>query len=350
MMSDEEEGSNYSDEASNSSGSRSDDNSADESQSATTSITGDHQGTTGDVSSDPQTNDTSQQDTRHRGQNAAPKRGPRYREEYKPTAGDAEGFAEKARVVDWNQYRDRTWGQAPLWAQLGLSDLDDLIGWANGSLGGNKSQQQVDDEPETNPMAQQNILLGLPNIPLPPSYLDVLSSIGADKASASLAESGEVAAGMALEDMVTAALLPLAELHVLRCRELETKTPRKGTKRRRCPVTEGEIDIETSLLHPSETSFQQWTLPPEEAILKLLEQGVLPEGGVDLIPSATRCLCDPSKVPATNSTNWTKLRLETLKMGNQLVRNNPAFMSAFLKDGYALPRAPAKLKWKGLRR
>lgn len=107
--------------------------------------------------------------------------------------------------------------------------------------------------------SSSNMLRSLPNIPIRPSVLQYLHNcfvevIEKEETSNQEPERGNhpcweafdtsalVALGITAEEMLTAALIPLAEMHVHRCRQI--------------------VD--------DETSFEQWTLPPTEAIMKLM--------------------------------------------------------------------------------
>jgi hypothetical protein len=69
-------------------------------------------------------------------------------------------------------------------------------------------------------------------------------------------DSALVALGIVWEEMITASLLPLARQHVARCRRLEQNiAPRSSDVARLDP-------------------FQEWTLPPEQAIWRLAREGV----------------------------------------------------------------------------
>lgn len=104
-----------------------------------------------------------------------------------------------------------------------------------------------------------NMLRSLPNIPIRPSVLQYLhdcfvETIEKENASNDEAQqnnnvcwevfdtSALVALGIIVEEMLTAALIPLAEMHVYRCRHIRDQ----------------------------QASSEEWTLPPTEAIMKLM--------------------------------------------------------------------------------
>jgi hypothetical protein len=144
--------------------------------------------------------------------------------------------------VQWDALADTKWGRNPLTRYVSVPELDELVGWAT------HVQRPV-------PFVNVNPLLGLPGTPLQPSLLMYLENtvseiLSAEKRSdqwESFDQSALIAIGIALEEMITTNLLPLAQLHVNRCRELEV-----------IPGSEERL-------------FSEWTLPPEEAVEKLVE-------------------------------------------------------------------------------
>lgn len=75
----------------------------------------------------------------------------------------------------------------------------------------------------------------------------------------SLDDSALVALGIVWEEMMTASLLPLAQQHVARCRRL----------------VHNSVSFKSSddVVHTTDP-FQEWTLPPEQAIWRLANEGV----------------------------------------------------------------------------
>jgi hypothetical protein len=145
--------------------------------------------------------------------------------------------------VQWDALADTKWGTNPLIRYVSVPEVEELVGWAT------HVQRPV-------PAADVNPLLNLPSTPLPPSLLiDLENTVSQLLAAEELSDQWEsfdqsalVAIGIALEEMITTNLLPLAQLHVQRCRQLE--------------VTDGS----------EERLFSEWTLPPEEAVDKLVEK------------------------------------------------------------------------------
>jgi hypothetical protein len=145
--------------------------------------------------------------------------------------------------VQWDALADTKWGRNPLTKYVSVPELDDLVGWAT------HQQSSV-------PVVDVNPLLSLPGAPPQPSLLMYLENTVSEILSAqkrsdqweSFDQSALIAIGIALEEMITTNLLPLAQLHVNRCRQLEA-----------IPGNEEKL-------------FSEWTLPPEEAVEKLVEK------------------------------------------------------------------------------
>lgn len=162
----------------------------------------------------------------------------------------ASGAAKRTRVeplqndqlcVDWGILAEGRWGQRkPLPKRMSLQNIDEAVGWATHVEGAERPTF-----PLLNPLAS------LDSSPPRPSLLGFInnkvSKLLIDSEQNSLWESFDdsslVALGMVWEEMLTASLLPFAEEHVQRCRRL------------------GQDD--------NNAAFDEWTLPPDEAILKL---------------------------------------------------------------------------------
>lgn len=169
----------------------------------------------------------------------------------------------------------------------------------------------------------ENPLLGLPNVPLPPSHLHYLSQTTLSipefekKLEEGFADSALVAIGMLIEEMITASLLPLAGFHVLRCREIEKLSTDVSDAMDQTQPSPDKSDIR-QLSHPTmpqkiwsdqisvnrnDIVCDEWTLPPEEAMLKLLEQNAIPNDGLELTSPPTRSMIAPAnnyRRPPTN--------------------------------------------------
>jgi hypothetical protein len=155
---------------------------------------------------------------------------------------------------------------------------------------------------------KDNPLSRLPNDPLPLSYLNhlMLQAGRIPDFHETLTEkfdtSAIVAIGMMLEEILTASLLPFAGCHVLRCRQLESKpttkdaailTPTSEVKLKH-PISHQPITFDPRNLSDEESAFLAWTLPPEEAILQLARQGMLPDTGIPLVRDPIRSSICPS--------------------------------------------------------
>ncbi|CAJ1969322.1 unnamed protein product [Cylindrotheca closterium] len=157
-----------------------------------------------------------------------------------------------------------------------------------------------------------NPLLGLPSTPLPTSHLRYISKMAAQAPEFSVklenrfSDSALVATGMLVEEMITASLMPLAGYHVMRCRELEVRREPRATedsgkaakidqKPLVHPVTGRVMQSDKILVNPLEKSSEEWTLPPDEAMMKLLEQDAIPPEGLYLTPPATQTLHDENR-------------------------------------------------------
>mmetsp|Transcript_18625 Transcript_18625/g.38840 ORF Transcript_18625/g.38840 Transcript_18625/m.38840 type:complete len:347 (+) Transcript_18625:405-1445(+) len=285
-------------------------------------------------------------------------------------------------MVDFDEQGIKTWGERLLFEILGESDIDALVGLATSynvgcdgdgesnqkrgntsskpALGNEGCDQNSDDEHENeqrpssidatttddepfyhDPKRFNPLLSASYDSPLPPSYINYIKSRAAllqqdrhrrrrrhsrrgtnrttnEKTDTTLRNSAAVATGMYLEEALTAALLPLAGLHVLRCRALEAMESAEtefGTMPIASihnnngddnnnddmafalrptaihPITGEQVilDLKNRIRWKEENAFEEWTLPPEEAILKLVEQGMLSkETPYQFVPEASR--------------------------------------------------------------
>jgi len=87
--------------------------------------------------------------------------------------------------------------------------------------------------------------------------------------------SAQVAIGMVLEEAMTAALLPLAEYHVRRCRQLEAQEDQQRAKAGEVTATNrlGKkfmLAVDNRRQDNEIFAFHQWTLPPEEGIFNIM--------------------------------------------------------------------------------
>jgi hypothetical protein len=131
------------------------------------------------------------------------------------------------------------------------------------------------------------------HVPCPTSKFDPKTKKSSRKRKASskkshlyksLDDSALVALGMVWEEMITASLLPLARQHVARCRRLEhNMAPRSS-----------------DVVHTD--PFQEWTLPPEQAIWRLAIEGV-----TAALPSAHALARGSQHLFDRESSVWTSL-------------------------------------------
>lgn len=224
------------------------------------------------------------------------------------------------KMVDFDHQGDKTWGSRLLFETLGDSEIDSLVGLATSQATPLPTSSQADNMIH-NPQKQNPLLSTTFDAPLPPSHIDYIKSrirkhilepnsdedekrpertrkrAKASSAESLLNDSAGVAMGMYLEEAITASLLPLAGLHVLRCRalaDMESAETEFGSALARTvthPITgeNVELDLNNQIRWKEEESFQEWTIPPEEAILKLMEQGVLANSALyQFIPNASR--------------------------------------------------------------
>ena len=289
-------------------------------------------------------------------------------------------------MIDFDYQGTKTWGDRLLFETLKDPEIDALVGLATSyDLGcsGNKNKNgrrkrdvRTNADAQNTPLSspsftkttastdkdniffhnplQHNPLLSVAyDSPLPPSHIDYIKSrvvhrshqpsgeaqdryrreeknrnknMEGDNIESPFKDSVAVAMSMYLEESLTASLLPLAGLHVLRCRALEAMT---SAETEVCPMPEASFDnniddskqrrrreihnnndpafaLQTTVPYPitgqqvkmdmncqirwkEENAFQEWTLPPEEAILKLMEQGILPNDfPYQFVPDACR--------------------------------------------------------------
>jgi hypothetical protein len=202
-------------------------------------------------------------------------------------------------TVNFEEHGDGRFGQQLLYKFLNEDELSVLVGLAT-TLSDTNSCDPVETIidrrfPHSHPHhLNNNPLLGLPNSPLAPSFLNYLcqksSSVPNFNDDEVFDDSALVAMGMLFEEAITASMLPLARLHVLRCRELEDLAALRkesdsfGTE---FQVDEPEsclvVDAVTGQVMPKKLNtpkrdsndadaLEEWNLPPEEALQKILRE------------------------------------------------------------------------------
>ena len=193
----------------------------------------------------------------------------------------------RPKTVHWDSLAVGRWGQIPLTSYIPVRELDSLVGWAT-----HIEDSKATTEPNHNP------LVDLPNSPLPPSILQMLrdaawKAINADEKKKNLFEafdqSALVALGMLLEEMITASLVPIAELHVKRCRRLEEQDSSRSR------------------------AFQEWTLPPEEAIMEIINDDHSRQDDEVSLPIAL----PPTRTAVPDAPKWSLLNLPLTETRNQ---------------------------------
>ncbi|KAG7341870.1 hypothetical protein IV203_006962 [Nitzschia inconspicua] len=223
-------------------------------------------------------------------------------------------------TVDFDRIAASTsWGERVLFDTLSTEQVDELVGYANtlaeemavtfdtsmttSSSKGDESGYNIqmnDSFPSQmllgnlNPRQQNPMASVSSGPPMPLSWLKYIQTRAAKQvtehasmkaAESRLGDSAAVAVGMAVEDAITASLFPLAGLHVLRCRALEhmAETEDSDSFPAECnkiqtavhPITGESVTLNMEqIAWKTENAFDEWTLPPDEAIMKLLEQGL----------------------------------------------------------------------------
>lgn len=170
------------------------------------------------------------------------------------------------RYVDWDRLASSWCGKEHLTRYLPVLEIDILVGWA--------TNLETFHRPCQND--RRNPLMGLPNIPPRPTLIKHMIHdpstkivVGAKEKRLyeSFHHSAAVAVGILAEEMMTATLLPLAQRHVKRCRQLESKITDVVIH---STSTEADHELARVVQRARDHVFQEWTLPPEEAIVNLL--------------------------------------------------------------------------------
>ncbi len=219
------------------------------------------------------------------------------------------------KFFDLEGNADRRWGRQPLWESLSAEQIESYVAWAHhgtvpdnsfwgtvppdmGSLLLEGLEVQQDEDMTNNP------LLNLVNTPLPLSYLNYFMLRAGkvpefcDGLCESFDDSALVAIGMIVEEMITASLLPFAGCHVLRCQQLQVKPSQDEALLASVapiapvklfhPISNQPLVFDIRNLPENESAFNAWTLPPEEAILRMASQGMVPDTGIPLVRDPIR--------------------------------------------------------------
>ena len=284
----------------------------------------------------------------------------RQKRKYSDSDNSYEPFREKpydkaVTPIDWDEHLDQDCAKRLLFSSLGIDQISSLICLAN-TLASTEDpdplrENYCNQTSDFQDPCRSNPLIGLESSPLPLSYLDYFAARSekstefANKLCKTFGTSALVAIGMFLEEMLTASLLPLAGLHVLRCRELETKsddyTGNNGSTDMIHPIDGSRITRDVTTKDNSDNAFDEWNLPPEEALFKLLQQGLVPSGGISLVQEPTRfaaAAADEASRPARERcgesiANW----LNAQQLNHTLVENNSELFTLFVAGG--IPRS-----------
>jgi hypothetical protein len=284
------------------------------------------------------------------------------------------------QTIDFDQLAASSeWAKLALFETLSTTQIDELVGLAttlredNANINaafetsqdnydghGQDNENSASGLPSFRDVQQQNLLASLSSSPpLPPSFLRYIQFKASEQltkdehkkaAESRLDDSAAVAIGMALEDSITASLLPLAGLHVLRCRALEdmavteetTSYPMDYSKWQSAfhPITGRLVQLNMErILWKTEKASDEWTLPPDEAIMKLLEQGMISKNTTYFLANASRKINIGSEDPRTDSSAslsdvsytedihmWSKL----LNVSPSVIHANPDLIGVFM--------------------
>ena len=248
---------------------------------------------------------------------------------------------EKSKMVDFGHQETKKWGNRLLFETVENPEIDTLVAFAT-SYDPNSEEKKMIAKNITgeaafhDPQHHNPLLSATHDSPLPPSHIDFVKSrafnhtfepadenqscynshrksIERNRIGLNYKDELAVAMSIYLEESLTASMLPLAGLHVIRCQALEAMASAEidfgGTSethfvnskgnseelRRRTKIRNdinwpygppqtvihpisGEkvkLDANRQIRWKDEDAFLEWTLPPEEAIFKLKEQGFL---------------------------------------------------------------------------
>jgi hypothetical protein len=204
-------------------------------------------------------------------------------------------------IIEWDALADGPSGDVPLTRYIPCIERDNLLGWATHitqpttmtrRAAAQRSMENNNNDDDESDQLLFDPLAGLPNVPLPPSMLFLLHEAAAEHLLAKNKNdlkqqqpqqkhkiskinnkpsnnnhnifecfdlSALVALGMVLEESITASLLPLARVHVARCRRLEEQEQEVSSKRTTAACAR----------ESRHSLFKEWTLLPAEAVAKL---------------------------------------------------------------------------------
>mmetsp|Transcript_12308 Transcript_12308/g.26739 ORF Transcript_12308/g.26739 Transcript_12308/m.26739 type:complete len:362 (+) Transcript_12308:259-1344(+) len=193
-----------------------------------------------------------------------------------------------------------------LYQHFSIPEIDNLVGWATSHCGNNNDPNPMAKAAPANHdilSGQQEQRLGLSHIPTappPPSHVAFLHQRMSEKlmtntangeAAASDGDEGSinintiskqndnvdasvyVTVGMAVEEVLTMALMPLAEAHVEHCRRLEIQKNCHATNTTEWPNQQSGVEQCSWNRSNGADTFHAWTRPPAEAIVQLARDG-----------------------------------------------------------------------------
>lgn len=274
-------------------------------------------------------------------------------------------------TVDWYNVANSYGNDFALLDSLPVWEISSLVGWATHLTRDNEPPRVPEDDEATlstrvaderESLFKFNPLRGLVNTPLPPSHLEYISNIATNEVLdfeevlellAMFDQSSLIAMGMLLEEMLTTSLLPLAQAHVQACREMESRLnpDSKDTAKKpgetwnpetTIPDEAGSaappaknmgpqrgMDQQLAAKVAAEDFFHRLTLPPEEAILKLVQERQLDTTmGLPFLYPPTRTLCENRTAVAPHVTAMRWCAQHGLDI--DFVQSNMDLFSAFL--------------------
>jgi hypothetical protein len=276
-------------------------------------------------------------------------------------------------VVDWHNLARGYGTDYLLLDALPVWEVSSLVGWATHLTQDNDNSPIAGEGAEaSNGSASSlpfNPLRGLVNTPLPFSNLEYIANVARKevlnfdeflKLLGRFDQSALVAVGVVLEEMLTTSLLPLAKAHVQACREEECKLSSETTETSELekmgkseeaarpdeafsfeqqngrqlqeelvtPLPHA-MDLQRAAKIAAEDLFHRRTLPPEEAIFRLIQDRKVDSTmGLPSLYTPTRTLCEDRTAKPGHITAKIWCRQHNLK--TDYVQNNMDIFSAFL--------------------
>ena len=192
----------------------------------------------------------------------------------------------------------------PLYERISRHQLNTLLGWASSHRRGNENNNS--DTKASSEKEREIDLSHLPTAPPPPSHIaflqqhmskrlqtnnELLGDVAGKKKKGSncntatittkqnnhnMHVSAYVAVGMAVEEALTARLMPLAKAHFQRCRILERKAHDLAECLREESITKIQ-SLQKKFLQKKLAGaiLDVWTLPPEDVVMQLARDGTV---------------------------------------------------------------------------